>query len=234
MSPGPAAPVDLLQVHEVALVERSDCFPRRARDQHARAHRVIDTRRNRAVDAPVQRRLHQTWNRKEVEQHLGQAGKAERGALWPAIRVHQRRSDSAQAWVTAREVEQGIERARHQRRVGIEQQQVLALRFARGTIGAAGEAQVRRRPDERHRRKVLVDGIRAAIHRSVVDHDRLDVWLARGRGEGLEQHLAGVVRRDQDRRFSSRFRHAPGQRPRCGWRRSPGRGPRRRPACPAR
>src|SRR5262249_32147002 len=70
---GAVAPIDLLEIHEIAFVQRTNVVPRGTSDQHAGAKRVVNPPRSGCLNASVQARLRQTRDRKQVECDLHEA-----------------------------------------------------------------------------------------------------------------------------------------------------------------
>src|SRR5919199_4459698 len=73
----PAAPVDLLAVHKVLLIEHADLLDHRASYEHTGTERMVDGQRAELITSrhtPIQAGANQPRvDRKEVEEHLDQA-----------------------------------------------------------------------------------------------------------------------------------------------------------------
>jgi hypothetical protein len=119
-----------------------------------------------------------------------------------AVGSEQLRTDDARLGVLSQFVSQGLECARRQERVGVEQQDQFALTAAQGQVVAVREATIARRANQRDPRELELDHVGRAVGRGVVDDEDF-AYLLYGRQAGSEV-LARVVVQDDYREI----RHA--------------------------
>src|SRR5439155_23072141 len=150
----PPAPVDLLAVHEVPLVERAGRLHRGAARDQAGAEREVD--REGAVArgarvAPVQARAGESpAEREEVEEDLRQRGEAEADRLLAPVGVEEPRPDDADRGVLVQVAHQRRQRARARLGVGVEQAEGPAARQRQAAVVTRSEAGVALQLDQSH------------------------------------------------------------------------------------
>ena len=208
-APHPAAPVRLLEEHEVVLGHRPDLrrAPRGARPDRRRARlrrrsapgaRSAST--GSATGAIVSstafgtislRRFGKLW----IEFCLLPSGSRSCGPTTPTDRV---RVEVAHA---------ALEGVREDDRVVVEQRTVAARRAPKARVVAGGEADVARERDQLGPREARAHGVDGAVGRRLVDDDGLGLeapWarapaqLALDRGEAVLEELAPVPVDDDD------------------------------------
>ncbi len=201
--PRASAPVHLLHVHEVALVERTDVVPGASTDRHAGAERVVDGHRSSvARDPPVERGSRSIGRPgHEIEADLNEAREAEAGRLRAAVRVAQRRPDGGRARSFGQEAA---------RRAGPSAGSTASGFNSNSTSPLAPVSAARLTPaakprlvEERARRtdgKCCGDGVGAAVGRGIVGDDQLDVGARTVRRAPRAAGRACCTRRSGPRR----------------------------------
>ena len=104
--------------------------------------------------------------------------------------------------MSPREVDEVRDGALVHDRVGVEQEQVLALRLLGGPVHAGREADVLVEREQPRLRELAPDHLGRPVARRVVEHHDLEVDAVRvlvDRGQAVARLGAALVRDDQDR-----------------------------------
>jgi hypothetical protein len=216
------AEVDVLEVHEIALVDEADRLGGVAPDQQARAGDPVRPGRRARAAIDLRERLAVAARRGREEALLPPLGEGPDHCagrqLGAAVAVHQPRADRDRRRILAQRGDQAVDRARRHDRVAVEQQDQLARRGADADVVGAREAGVLAEREEPHAGPAVHD-LEAAVGRGVVDHHDLVRRPRRGVGQAVEapgQIRGRVVADDDDRER----RHVAASRSACSVRRA--------------
>ena len=197
-------------VHEVVGAEAADGFERRTLDHQAGAGDGIDAA---GLPARAQQRLFapQPRARKPAAQpgaieHLVEDGRkrAHAGVLNRAVAVEQLGADDRRVRGVHQLPVQRLDGRADHLGVRVQEQQHLAARQLDGRVVGTCKTEVLLGLDEAHLRMLLAQHLGAAVERTRVDHDDLDLQGAharRDRCERLAQELTGVPVHDDDRQI---------------------------------
>ncbi len=196
----PVAPVGLLAEEEVVLVEEADPLDRAPAHEHAGTHDelrlahlvVVEPAR---VEAVEERRPRRELAQEEV---LGrkppQGREAAHGPLETAVLVQQTGGDDRRLGSPVGERDEPRDRVADEPRVGVQEQDVPALRPADAVIPTGSEPAVLGF-EQRHVRKAVADELDRAVSRPVVDDDGRDAGKALQAALDPRQRVVG----DDDR-----------------------------------
>ncbi len=207
-SPHAVAPVDVLEVHEKALVHESDAGERLFPHHHARAGDPIDLARRLVVEVEHEvvpqgpAVLEDPPQGRPTEDEGPERVEAAARVLQRAVGVQELAASDRRVRVLVHEREQAIDGAACDDDVRIQDQDVPSPRRADPLVHGSRIAEVRRVLDEANPGEPLLQEVTGTVGRVVVDDDRLGRGLCRvllDRGEALRQGLAAVVADNDDR-----------------------------------
>ena len=197
-APEPPAEVDVLDVHEVALVEPTDGLERGAPQEHARPRHPVDVAGHGVIPvehavAPGEPVGGVDQAEERVTHGIGQGRERAGGGVQRAVDVLDARADERERGVSIERVGEHLDRSRLDERVGVEEQDVLAAARRHAAVGGRPEPEVRsgREDDD----VGVARGHRAvrSVGRRVVGHHDVDHAVGPQAANALDQIVTGVV-----------------------------------------
>ncbi len=204
----PVAPVDVLEVHEEALVHQPDAIDRLAPDEKARADQPVDLADRGVVPVRHEMAANDSAVRKEPAEGRAPPQKrlpiVERAAreLDGAVGVEESAADDPRFGMRVEEADHLADRVAAQLDVRVEDEDQLAARSADALVDGARVADVLAVPDEAERWPRLREPLRERRVGRVVEDENFVRRRERRRGDRVEARREEVRRRvvdDDDR-----------------------------------
>ena len=206
--PEPRAPVEVLHVQPVALVEQADLEHRRSPDEHERAVDGVDladvalVEARRAVLAEDRGARRPADAGEMRERRRRRRERALRGVVERPVEALEPAADHADVRPHLDELEQVVEHAGAQFGVGVEDEHEVGRDVAQRDVVGRREARVLRERPQPHRGELARHHVRGRIGARVVDdvHDQLAVARRSlsQRGETAPQEVGRAVGHDDD------------------------------------